>query len=245
MKLKSRLVKKVTITFILMIVAVSAAHAIIFPQESRNMAIGLYQFERDGNLYYRESLDEVTKSKLKMLLVDAQARNEAFWGSLKANTKVIYCHTEEDYMKFGLPFMTPGVARTKLGSYVVLSPQGLNVDVLAHELSHTEFNERIGFFNQFKIPAWFNEGLAMQVDNRSLYSTESLRVHSNNYADVPEVRQLNSFNEFASGTPDQVQLNFMTARYEVGLWYTKERLDQLIVAIKQGDSFCDTFNKLQ
>ena len=245
MKLKSRLVKKVTITFILMIVAVSAAHAIIFPQESRNMAIGLYQFERDGNLYFRESIDEVTKTKLKVLLSEAQAKNKEFWGELKANTKVIYCHTNEDYMKFGLPFMTPGVARTKLGSYVVLSPNGLNVEVLAHELSHTEFNVRIGFFNQFKIPTWFNEGLAMQVDNRSLYSTESLRVHSHNYTKVPEVKQLNSFAEFAGGTPDQVQLNFMTARYEVGLWYTKERLDQLIQAINQGDSFCEAFNKLQ
>ena len=245
MKLKGRLVKKVTITFFLMIVAVSAAHAIIFPQESRNMAIGLYQFERDGNLYYRKSIDETTKVKLKVLLSEAQARNENFWGSLKADAKVIYCHTEADYMKFGLPFMTPGVARTKLGSYVVLSSSGLNVDVLAHELSHTEFNERIGFFNQFKIPAWFNEGLAMQVDNRSLYSTESLRVHSNNYTAVPEVKKMNSFNEFANGSPSQVQLNYMTARYELGLWYTKERLDQLIHAVKQGDSFCEAFNKLQ
>ncbi len=107
-------------------------------------------------------------------------------------------------------YQIPALTYIKFGSYIVISNEGVDLDIIAHEISHAEFYERIGFYNwSFKIPRWFDEGLAMQNDNRNYYSEDTLKLKSNNYKNLPDVKKLKSGKQFnEEGSHEQIMLNY-------------------------------------
>lgn len=241
--IKTQLFKKVCLVIGLILVVSSVIHAVTFPQETRCILIDFYDFEQEDNLYYRANVDEVTISHLQNLIEDAETRVADFWGKQTVEPKFIYCDTDEDYLKFGVSVLTPACANMKLGAYVVISNQGLDLDILAHEISHTELYNRIGFFNRLrKIPTWFDEGLAMQVDWRDYYSTDSLKT-TTNFENLPEVTQMLHPRQFGSGTREEVKLNYSTAKYIVEQWYSKEKLDRFLEHINNGSSFQEAYSQ--
>lgn len=138
--------------------------------------------------------------------------------------------------------MTPAAAHMKLGTYVIISKKGIDLDIISHEISHTELYERIGFYNrEFKIPTWFDEGLAMQVDYRNYYSIDSLKKKSNNFENLPDVKKMNSYSQFGIGKREEVMLNYSTAKYEVGKWYTPEKLKTFVRKINKGNDFKNSY----
>ena len=175
----------------------------------------------------------------------ASKRVAVYWGQKTCNPKYIYCDNDEDFKKFGGPYPVPALTHIKLGSYIVISNQGVDLDIIAHEISHAEFYERIGFYNwSFKIPRWFDEGLAMQNDYRNYYSEDTLKFKSNNYKNLPDIKKLKSGKQFnEEGSPEEIMLNFMTAKHEVKNWYTKEKLDKLIKDINSGKTFDEAFGQ--
>ncbi len=67
-----------------------------------------------------------------------------------------------------------------LGTHIVVGPSGINIDVLAHELSHVEIVARVGYWQWRRISNRFDEGLAVQADYRyPLLSLEqdNIRMH--------------------------------------------------------------------
>lgn len=130
----------------------------------------------------------------------------------------------------------------KLGSYIVLSNDGIDLDIIAHEISHAEFYERVGFYKwSFSVPMWFKQGLAMQNDYRNYYSEDTLQILSDNFKNLPDVKSLKKDDEFYAGTHEQVLLNYMTAKHEFKTLYTKEKLDKLIKDLNSGKSFEEAF----
>ncbi|MEM8524543.1 MAG: DUF1570 domain-containing protein [Bacteroidota bacterium] len=241
--MKTQLFKKVLLIFSLLLVVTSVIHAIAFPQETRCILVDLYDFERTDNLYYRANVDNATINQLQNLIEQAEVRVADFWGEKTVEPKFIYCDTDEDYLKFGVPFLTPACANMKLGAYVVISNQGLSLDIIAHELSHTELYNRIGFFNRLrKIPTWFDEGLAMQVDWRNYYSTDSLKAKTN-FENLPAITQMQNPKQFGSGTREKIMLNYSTSKYLVEQWYSKEKLDRFIDRINDGASFREAYSQ--
>ena len=235
--------KNLIIGIILFIASIGVIHAMAFPQETRCILIDWYQFEKDGDLYFREDIDANTLSSLKLIISNAKIRADSWWPQTTPNPKFIYCQDEEDYKKFGVPFMTPACTHMKIGSYIVISRDGIDLDIISHEIVHTKLFETIGLFNRIrKIPCWFDEGLAMQLDFRSYYSTDSLRVKSNNFKNLPNVVQMNSYAEFGSGNHKEVMLNYSTAKYQVGKWYTREKLIRFIKKINNGNSFAEAYS---
>lgn len=50
---------------------------------------------------------------------------------------------------------------------VLIGPKGRdNLDVIAHEMAHCELHSRRGFWASRRVPTWFDEVLALQVDQR-------------------------------------------------------------------------------
>ena len=138
--------------------------------------------------------------------------------------------------------MTPAAAIMHIGSYVVISKEGVDLDIISHELSHTELFERVGIFNRAtKIPAWFDEGLAMQVDHRSYYSIDTLRELTNNFQTLPDVTIHNDYQTFGSGSREVVMMNYRAAKYEVQQWYTPEKLEAFISQLNAGKSFNEAY----
>lgn len=234
--------KKITIALIIVFAASAIGHAFALPQASRCFFIDLYSFERDGDIYFRSSVPNKKKEELKLLVSLAEERVALFWGEKLSTPKFIYCENEEDYLKFGGPFLTPAAAVMHIGSYVVISKDGVDLDIISHELSHTELFERIGLVNRsMKIPVWFDEGLAMQVDHRPYYSLDSLKELSNNFKNLPNVKSLEGYSSFGSGSREEVMMNYLAAKFELHNWYTAEKLERFIFQINHGASFEESY----
>ncbi|GAA4607185.1 hypothetical protein BJY16_006199 [Actinoplanes octamycinicus] len=112
---------------------------------------GVYA-ERDDDAYRR--------------MVDAAGeRVAAFYGGREAHARVLICATEACYRRIGGGGEKGRALRTDA---LLLSPQGANEVIAAHELAHLELNQRLGPARS-KVPSWFNEGLAVLVSEDPRY----------------------------------------------------------------------------
>ncbi len=237
-----KVVLRGSILVLLLLPLIAVGHYFAFPEETRCILVDHSDLIKDENLYYKSDVPAATREKIRLLISEAFDRDRNFLGSLTCHPKFIYCDNDADYAKYGDPSGGPACTHTKLGAYIVLSRDGLNADIVSHELMHAELYQCIGFLNnQFKIPVWYKEGLAMQVDNRPDFSEDSLKVYSDNFRKLPDIREINTPALFLSGTSDQVTLHYAAARYEVRKWYTKGRMKQFIAAINNGASFDEAY----
>ena len=70
---------------------------------------------------------------------------------------------------------------------------------------------------------------------------DTLKVKSDNYRNLPDVKQFNKGGNFYEGTREQGILNYMTAKHVVKKWYTRQKLDKLITDLNAGKSFKEAF----
>lgn len=168
----------------------------------------------DGSLTDSASPDE--QDRYVRLTLESRERIANTFGEPKAKPILVYFSRPDG---FG-PFKLNAFGSTQfIGSRtcVMIGPEGQNIDVVAHELMHAEIHERAGFWNRFmKIPTWFDEGLAMQVDFRPKYLLAAEDAHA-----IDEVRQLTSFSSFFNGGEKVVVSNYAKARVLVADWIAK------------------------
>lgn len=232
------------LVLLIIVLLMPAAHYFVFPQQTRTILIDYSNFKKENRLYVDAKTPQSKIDSISKLITQAELRVDKFWGGKTCNPKFIYCATEADFAKYGSEHDVPAVTFMKLGSYIVLSKDGLDPNIIAHEIAHAEFYERIGFYTQeFKIPTWFSEGLAMQCDDRDYYSEDTLRAKSDNFENLPDVKKLIAAGDFHAGTHEEVKLNYMTAKHEVKNWYTPEKLEILIEQLNAGASFEEAWKK--
>jgi hypothetical protein len=241
--LKKRLLKIVLI-FLALLPVSAFAHFIFFPQETRSILIGYSDFIKDGKLYHDAQTSHVKVTTIENVIKQASIRVGEFWGYNKCNPTYIFCNSAQEFKKYSVSPNTPAVTYLQFGSTIVFGEDGANVDIISHEISHAELCDRIGFYKfTFRIPSWFKHGLAMQNDYRVYYSEDTLRVRSHNFKYLPSVKNLQNDREFYAGSLEQIMLNYMTAKYIVKKWYTKEKLEKLILDLNSGKSFNESFGK--
>ena len=217
---------------------IAAAHFFIFPQETRCILIEFANFKQQQNVYYRNEVPANIVQRLLQARSDADKKVYGFWKDAGyIRYKLIYCEAAPDYENYGRAG-SPAVANIKLGAYVVVPKNMFDVNILAHEINHTVLYRKIGWYKlHFEIPVWFDEGLAMQVDERNYYSIDTLLRKRAAGIILPDVTQMNTPGKFQSGSTEQVMLNYATAKYVVHEWLTKNSLDTFIKAINMGYSF--------
>lgn len=201
-----------------------------YPSIARCLTIqtrGFNSFE--GRIYVSPDTPPETRNLLQDLMRRGKTRVRDLWGNFEADPVVIYCHNQTAFDQFGAG--SPGVAYlTPLGPYIVIGPHGLRTDIVSHELCHAELFHRMGWLNsELKKPAWFDEGLAMQLDYR--YAS---RGHSRFFgfmidwerrvADqekAPDLHRLRDRSAFTSGNLQDTELAYVTAGMEVSRWMEK------------------------
>jgi hypothetical protein len=240
---KKRILRTLFIFFALIPIT-ALAHFILFPQETRSILIDFSSFDKAGRLYYNKETKKSSIENIESLIDSASVRVSRFWGGRMSDPKFIYCEQDPDYKNYSINPGAPAVTYCKLRTYIVLSEAGADLDIIAHEISHTELYTRVGFYNwTFNIPDWFKHGLAMQNDYRTYYSTDTLIARTDHFKNMQDITQFKTGAQFYGGTLEQIMLRYMVAKYEVGRWYSREKLNRLIKDLNSGKSFDEAFKK--
>ncbi len=193
-------------------------------------------------------------------------RIRRFWGDRRGQAILIYCPTQADYQQYCAGGEGAGCSvGTPWGtSYLVLGPDGNNIDVIAHELCHDELFTRLGWWRvKRQIPQWFNEGLALMVDyrfsNPSVWERPDSSQQSTPFASektiIPfpqrpmlKLADLETTRDFFGGDYMHTMLAYQTAAEEVSRWLAvvgRAGVPALTDAIANGEEFSETYRQLE
>jgi hypothetical protein len=259
LKIKS-LLKISFLVLILVFTALGIVVLIFYRNISACYLIDYSDFKKiDKRVYISPKMPPVLIDNIISLVQNSQRRLKNFWGKMQSQPILIFCTNDTEFEIFGsklgnIPAM---VQLSPWGTYVIIKPDGANIDVIAHELCHAEFFERIGWFIKSKqVPAWFDEGLAMQIDYR--YPTRDgnsyrhylyqWQIYTRKGQKKIPLKELTHIRDFFKNGSTHTYLAYLTAGMEVSRWYEKvgqEGLFKLIRELKAGKKFKEVYLESQ
>ncbi|HXW72691.1 MAG TPA: hypothetical protein VEK34_14915 [Methylocella sp.] len=130
---------------------------------------GYFGFEPvGGGVYVEAAMPKELRMRLASAIREGEAKAEDFYGQLEAAPVILACATKPCWQKLG-GGGAKGISYANIGIRIALA--GIDPVILAHERSHTELHERLGLTNFVlgKMPAWFDEGLAVIVSDDARY----------------------------------------------------------------------------
>jgi hypothetical protein len=128
-----------------------------------------YGFERiEPNVFIDREAASESRTEARDIVQEAEAKDLAFYGQLKAAPSMFLCTTQACYSRVG-GGSSRGMAILDIALF--LSPRGMTPVIAAHELSHVELHSRLGWRKTLSrdIPQWFDEGVAVIVSDDPRY----------------------------------------------------------------------------
>lgn len=160
------------------LIAVLLVFTWTFPQFFRCLFVAYDNFDEIKPMIFAEK--NISKEQKDTLIKDielAKRRIVGFWEKQEGIAKIVFCKNAETYKKYCQSSEGAGCSiGTPLGSWIILNTDGLNTDVIAHEMCHDELMTRLGWWKtKVHIPTWFDEGLALMLDQRFVSSQDSIQ----------------------------------------------------------------------
>jgi len=259
MTIKKAVFSSIIVVFLLIITG-TLSYYLAFPQVVRCYAIGFSDFEKySDHLYFSEGTTPLQKDSLLQLFAGSKKRISRLWGSYTSAPTIVFCHTEEIYSKYGSTSGSPAnFFGTPLGLYVVVSPDGLNTDIISHEMCHAELAQRLGWLTMTsQIPQWFNEGVALMADYR--YPDTRTSNRHNNYLQkwnqatsngVVKIKlsEISSVKDFFNGDQYWIYLAYLRSGLEVSRWLEIVKRDGLLDLVKklnEGEDFDSAYSGIE
>lgn len=180
----------------------------------------------DSNMEYVNIIDQVyvpisMSDEEEALTIAAYEtaieRNNELFGGVIGEPTIIVTNEDEEALEFRGNYVG-ATHNSVFGLYIIIGPDGLNEDVMSHEMAHSELSARVGWYKTNKIPIWFNEGIATQVDYRKDYSLEQWNVITNNGSNILEVKQFDTPEEFYNNNFELRVNNYTLAKQELAKW---------------------------
>lgn len=210
--------------------------------------------EIEENLYVDSQMPDSLRAKVKIIRVEALKRVKKFYGSIEASPKIIACFKEGCYQKFAGKYTR---AKSHNAISIVLSPRALNVALLAHELSHSEYYVRIGgAFKMKHAPWWFNDGLAVVVSEAHEHSEEAWKRIILEKIPAPRMEELKTLDDWHAAiqkyrknkklNPSEHNVVYAAAGYEVREWLVcvgRKGLLRILSYIEDGRNFSRVYNE--
>ena len=197
----------------------------LFPQFIRCYFIAFDDFQEiKQGVFVEKSTPKWQRDSLMSYTKKAQNRVKYFWGSREGKAKIIFCKNLNIYQKYAKTNEGAGFSvGTPLGSWIILNSEGLNVDVLAHEMCHDELMTNLGWWiTKREIPTWFDEGLALMLDYRFVATQDSIqryidyRTELNYLSPLPiPLRELNTQKDFFGQSESFTRIAYFTSAVEV------------------------------
>ncbi len=209
--------RAITIGFLLAIVTPLAAVAVLQPGLTQSHLVAFSDFRRAAPGVYVEPAMPDEEVEALLAQVDASKRRVAsLFGGAFASAPTIIAGADEVAMRRYMGNRAGATHATPMGSFVVIGPDGLNLDVISHELVHAEHHARVGYMSYWlSTPMWFIEGPAMQVDLREKYADPTWHEMTDGGRRAPELDEMRTGRGFANG---DLTANYATAKHEVARW---------------------------
>ncbi|QJD81356.1 hypothetical protein HH216_12810 [Spirosoma rhododendri] len=256
--------------FLSLLVALPLSLPLLYPHLLRCMLVSRSaDFRRlpdrasSHSLYIRTTVSARQQTQFQAHCRAAQARISRFWGGQQGRAVLIYCPSQTDYARYCAGGEGAGCSLgTPWGdAYLVLGPEGNNVDVIAHELCHDELFSRLGWWSvKRQIPQWFNEGLALLVDYR--FSSPDVWERPDSTASPVDTPRMGPFgfrpmipltdlvttSDFFGGDYGHVMMAYQTAADEVARWLRRVGQPGLLAltrSVANGESFDQAYQRLE
>lgn len=140
-------------------------------------------------LYVQAGTDAATRESLRQAMERARAAIHAGYGGVASRPIVHACVTDACYEEFG----GMGSVAKVYGDRILVSPRGLDWHFIAHEWSHAELHERLGFRAALRVPQWFDEGVAVALSEAPQHSEAHWRYLADSGVRRPSPVQLREF----------------------------------------------------
>ncbi len=191
------------------------------------------------NIYVNKNYSGNIKEAIQ-LTEEALERDRAFFGELQCTdtTIIIFCDDDKLLSKLDGDHDTKTSYTKK--NYISVSDEYLNIDIIAHELTHAELHTRLNMKALKSIPTWFDEGLATQNDFREQYGLEAWIEQTNNGKNTVPLEDMDTGSEFYAGTVEERRFRYLNAKHEVGEWmniHQQKGLLELFDKLNNGEEF--------
>lgn len=217
------------------------------------------KIKHNENIYISPTITPKMIHILEERLKKAKERVKNFWGTRQANPFIIFCATESEFQYFGMKkFEVPALTHmTAWGSFIVVKPDGMTVDIIAHELMHAEILTRLGWYIKSReIPAWFDEGLALQVDYRYPFPSKnpaSLEDYEQEFYKYRHIlpknplQKLQSIQDFYQKMTN-THVAYLISGREIKRWLSKHNDKKYLIdflnSLKNGKKFSEAYENL-
>jgi hypothetical protein len=223
----------------LMVSLVLGGVGVGFPGSTACLLVGFAGLQRLSDDVLTDSQSDTDQYRYVQLVRDARSRIEATFGPPEAKPVLVFFSKLRTFWFFK-PDAFGSTQFMGNRACVLIGPKGAGVDVVAHELMHAEIHYRVGYLKRFfQIPTWFDEGVAMQVDHRSLYL-----LSQQDSQNAPYVRSLKTPTTFFNGDELTTARNYESAKLVVAAWLQKVGTTSLYARlrdIKAGTSISEMF----
>lgn len=221
------------------------------------VVVAVFQFTQFGYLTtvpYRSAFTEIAshvyinrdyagdQQELLEMIEQAKDRARTFFGDVRFQDETIFiiCDDEKLTRKLGedhaaIIFNFPSEVR-----YICVSDEYLELDILAHEITHAELHTRLSAEAQKRIPTWFDEGIAMQNDYREKYSEAQWTQQTDNGKNAVALEDMDTPAEFYAGEAEDRRFRYLNAKHELDVWMTshgQQGLLELLDRLNGGADF--------
>lgn len=218
-------------------VAFSYSHALWLAAINDSEFINLSE-----NIFIDPALEELDRQQVLSAISEGKERISKAFGSYTATPVIVITGTTKNAKRYGLGGFSAKAFAAPWNQYVVVDYKIENIDLIAHELMHAQLREVIGYWNyQTRIPTWFDEGVAMQVDFRDRYEIDTLSFPQE---EIERVKTLTSPSKFWTDSREEDINNYLAAKAAVHQILAKSQeksLYSMLLKVSQGHSFYEVF----
>ena len=225
------------------------------------VVVAVFQFTQFGYLTtvpYRSAFTEIAahvyinrdyagdQQELLEMIEQAKDRVRTFFGDVRFQDETIFiiCDDEKLTRKLGEDHGTVIFYFPSETHYICISDEYLELDILAHEITHAELHTRLSAEAQKAIPTWFDEGIALQNDYREKYSEAQWTQQTDNGKNAVALEDMDTPAEFYAGEAEDRRFRYLNAKHELDVWMTshgQQGLLELLDRLNGGADFTTAY----
>lgn len=246
--MKKKIKKKYIILLGIFLVLLAIGVFFQFTAVGYRLTVPYRNFDKLTNNVYIDQTFSGDKNEVERIVDEAMSRVSDFWGTLESSPVIIISDNEKTLKKLGGDHDTTVIVFFGAHCYISVSGEYLNVDIVAHEITHAELYERLykgKILPQTLIPTWFDEGVATQNDYREQYSEQIWKEKTNFGENVIALDEMDTYAKFYAGDVEDRRLRYLISRHEVKVWIEQNGMNallNLIEQVNQGGDFYELYN---